>query len=112
MGLRTAIGSDIRDPPTLDRVPIISCPIAGRPRDSVRAPPTLRSWSRALQQPADPRAPGNSEAAGFADPYTRYVMGVLFLVYVFSYVDRQLMAVLLQDIKLEFGLSDAQMGLL
>ncbi len=63
-------------------------------------------------QSADPSAPGKSEATGFADPYSRYVMGVLFLVYVVSYIDRQLMAVLLDPIKHELGASDAQMGLL
>jgi predicted MFS family arabinose efflux permease len=37
---------------------------------------------------------------------------VLFLVYVVSYVDRQLMAVLLDPIRKDLGASDAQMGLL
>ncbi len=49
---------------------------------------------------------------GFADPYTRYVMGVMFLVYVVSYVDRQLAAVLLEPMRVELGATDTQMGLL
>jgi predicted MFS family arabinose efflux permease len=49
---------------------------------------------------------------GFADPYTRYVMGVLFAVYVMSYVDRQLASVLLEDMKADLGATDGQMGLL
>ena len=49
---------------------------------------------------------------GFSDPYTRYVMGILFLVYVVSYVDRQLASVLLEDMKHDLGATDAQMGLL
>ena len=49
---------------------------------------------------------------GFADPYTRYVMVVLFAVYVVSYVDRQLASVLLEDMKTDLGATDGQMGLL
>ena len=52
------------------------------------------------------------EGVGFADPYTRYVMGLLFLVYVMSYVDRQLASVLLEDMKADLGATDGQMGLL
>ena len=54
----------------------------------------------------------SSERVGFADPYTRYVMGILFLVYVISYVDRQLAAVLLEKMKADLGATDGQMGLL
>ncbi|MAG29650.1 MAG: MFS transporter [Deltaproteobacteria bacterium] len=52
------------------------------------------------------------ERVGFADPYTRYVMAILFLVYVMSYIDRQLASVLLEDMKADLGASDGQMGLL
>ncbi|MFP8875702.1 MAG: MFS transporter, partial [Myxococcota bacterium] len=52
------------------------------------------------------------EQVGFADPYTRYVMGLLFLVYVLSYLDRQLASVLLEDMKADLGATDGQMGLL
>ena len=66
-------------------------------------------------QPTDsepPSAAADSDRVGFADPYTCYVMGILFLVYVMSYVDRQLAAVLLEDMKVDLGASDGQMGLL
>jgi len=68
--------------------------------------------SAPAREPQAPAAAAGPELGkvGFRDPYTVYVMGVLWLVYVISYVDRQLIAVLLQDIKLEFVLSDAQMG--
>jgi predicted MFS family arabinose efflux permease len=39
-------------------------------------------------------------------------MGMLFLVYVMSYVDRQLAAVLLEPMKEELGVSDGLMGML
>ena len=44
--------------------------------------------------------------------YSQYVLGVLFLVSVFNFVDRQLVSVLLQPIKEEFQVSDAWMGAL
>ena len=44
--------------------------------------------------------------------YANYVLGVLFLVSVFNFVDRQLVSVLLQPIKQEFQVSDAWMGAL
>jgi MFS family permease len=40
------------------------------------------------------------------------VIWLLFLIYVFNFADRSILAVLVQPIKMEFGLSDAQLGLL
>ncbi len=42
----------------------------------------------------------------------RYVLGVLVVVYTFNFIDRQILSILLQDIKLELGLSDSALGLL
>jgi predicted MFS family arabinose efflux permease len=44
--------------------------------------------------------------------YSRYVLGVLFVVYIFNFVDRQILTVLLIPIQKEFGATDQQMGLL
>ena len=44
--------------------------------------------------------------------YRYYVLGLLALVYTVSFVDRQLLAILQEAIKLELGLSDAQLGIL
>ena len=41
-----------------------------------------------------------------------YLLAVLTLVYAFNHVDRQVMVILQEPIKLEFGLSDTQLGLL
>lgn len=41
-----------------------------------------------------------------------YALAVLTLVYVFNFVDRQLLAILVEPIKEEFGVSDTLMGLL
>ena len=53
-------------------------------------------------------------ATGFrvTDRYRYYVLGLLLMVGVFSWVDRQIFAVLLESIKLEFHFSDTQLGLL
>src|SRR6187455_87983 len=47
-----------------------------------------------------------------SDAYTRYVLGLLFVAYVFNFIDRQILAILLQPIKEELGASDTAMGLL
>jgi predicted MFS family arabinose efflux permease len=44
--------------------------------------------------------------------YSNYVLGVLFLAYVFNFIDRQIPAILLVPIQDDLGVSDAQMGLL
>ncbi|MFT7287008.1 MAG: MFS family permease [Halieaceae bacterium] len=65
-----------------------------------------------------PAAPADSDGvAGSAeftasDGYKRYVIWLLFTVYVFNFLDRQIFNTLLQPIKQEFQFSDTQMGLL
>jgi len=44
--------------------------------------------------------------------YRYYALGLLTVVYTFNFVDRQLLAILQESIKLELGLSDSQLGLL
>ncbi len=44
--------------------------------------------------------------------YSYYVLAVLFLVYVFNFVDRQVLAIMLEPIKQEIGVSDTAMGFL
>jgi MFS family permease len=41
-----------------------------------------------------------------------YLVGVLMLMYVFSFIDRQILGLLVDPIKREFGVSDTQVGLL
>src|SRR4051794_37141566 len=47
-----------------------------------------------------------------ARPYSWYVLGVLFAVYVMNMADRQLLGILAEDIKRELRLSDSQVGLI
>ena len=56
-----------------------------------------------------PAAPVRDEPSSL---YSWYVLGILFLVYLSNHVDRQILGILLQPIKEEFGLSDTQLGLL
>ena len=59
--------------------------------------------------------PGKSEtsaSAAIGGRYANYVLGVLVLVYVFNFLDRQILSILNEEIKADLGLSDAQMGFL
>jgi predicted MFS family arabinose efflux permease len=44
--------------------------------------------------------------------YARYVLGLLFVVFVFNFIDRQILAILLEPIKADLGVSDTAMGFL
>jgi MFS family permease len=44
--------------------------------------------------------------------YRRYVLFVLMLVYVFNFLDRQVLSILAEDIKHDLGIGDAAMGFL
>ncbi len=44
--------------------------------------------------------------------YARYVLAILTLVYMVSFIDRQILAMLIEPIKSEFGVSDTAMGFL
>ncbi|MGR8919387.1 MAG: spinster family MFS transporter [Gammaproteobacteria bacterium] len=44
--------------------------------------------------------------------YSWYVLCVLVLVYVFNFIDRQILSILNEDIKADLGLTDAHMGFL
>jgi MFS family permease len=46
----------------------------------------------------------------FSAPYSRYVLGILTLVYTLNYLDRCLVLLLLEPIKEDLSLSDTQLG--
>lgn len=53
------------------------------------------------------------ESEGFGSPaYRSYVLGALLVVYIFNFIDRTIINILTEPIKLSFGLEDWQMGLL
>ena len=53
------------------------------------------------------------EQQPYPDPrYAWYIVGLLLAAYIVSFIDRQIMALLVEPIKRDLGLSDSQMGLL
>lgn len=44
--------------------------------------------------------------------YARYVLVVLVIVYIFNFIDRQILSILAEDIKADLGISDAEIGFL
>ncbi len=44
--------------------------------------------------------------------YANYVLFVLVLVYIFNFIDRNILSILAEDIKADLGVTDAQMGFL
>ena len=59
---------------------------------------------------------GSNEAAGGgearAPAYAWYVLGVLFLVYILNFIDRQVISILAEDIKRDLNLRDEDLGFL
>jgi MFS family permease len=55
--------------------------------------------------------PGDREAAG-SGVYKWYMLGVLVLIYIMGTVDRAVLSVIAEPLKLQFHLSDKQLGLL
>ena len=45
-------------------------------------------------------------------PYARYVLFVLIIVYVFNFIDRQIISILAEEIKADLGIGDAEIGFL
>lgn len=69
----------------------------------------MKDSSTSPQNP-DIKSPATSEQ--YTPAYANYVLGVLFIVYVLNFIDRQAMSVFIGPIKEEFGASDTAMGLL
>jgi MFS family permease len=53
-----------------------------------------------------------TEPTLFSAATRRYVLGTLVVVYTFNFIDRQILSILLEPIKLELELSDTQLGFL
>ncbi len=53
-----------------------------------------------------------TEFGGYSRGYLIYAVGLMAVVNLLNYLDRQLMVILLEPIRREFGFSDAQAGLL
>ncbi len=57
-------------------------------------------------------AVGKGKASKPGGAYAHYVLFVLVIVYVFNFIDRQILSILSQDIQADLGVSDADMGFL
>lgn len=56
---------------------------------------------------------GNRDEVSVFSPAARqYALGILVVVYTFNFIDRQILSILLEPIKLELGLSDTALGML
>jgi predicted MFS family arabinose efflux permease len=67
------------------------------------------------QQPESPESqasPAPEPGVPISESYRRYALGLLLVVYVFNFIDRQILSILLEPIKREIQLSDTQLGLL
>src|SRR5262247_406131 len=64
----------------------------------------------ALGTPAARTTPDPARAPEFSAATTRYALGLLLVVYVVNFLDRQVVAILLQAIKRDLDLSDTQLG--
>lgn len=58
------------------------------------------------------RAGSDAQEFQCSEGYRQYVVWFLFVVYVFNFVDRQILATLMELIKKDFSLTDTQLGLL
>lgn len=61
----------------------------------------------------DATAPAASGFAGFGTPaYRAFVLAALFVVYTFNFIDRSVLAIVQEQIRGEFNLTDTQLGLM
>jgi predicted MFS family arabinose efflux permease len=61
---------------------------------------------------ADTTSAEGSTGSFITPAYRRYALGILTVVYSVNYVDRQILSILLEPIKIDLSLSDTQLGLL
>jgi len=59
---------------------------------------------------SDAATPGATSASERTKPYAWLVLFMLAFIYIFNFLDRQLMSVLIQPIKADLGFTDEQMG--
>lgn len=62
--------------------------------------------------PADLPTDGATPESAPSRIYASYVTGVLVVVYIFNFIDRQIVTILAEHIKADLGISDAQIGFL
>ncbi len=63
-------------------------------------------------EPPSSEPPPGSGGDGVGGPYSAYVLGVLVVVYVLNFLDRQIITILADEIKADLGIRDAEIGFL
>jgi predicted MFS family arabinose efflux permease len=61
---------------------------------------------------AEPSQAADDPQSAISPAYARYALGLLLGVYIFNFIDRQILTILLESIKEEIELTDAQLGFL
>jgi len=61
---------------------------------------------------SDFRSGAAAPAAAFSQGTRRYVLSILVIAYTFNFIDRQILGILVEPIRLELGVGDTAMGLL
>ncbi len=56
--------------------------------------------------------PADSNSQDSVKPYAWYVLGVLILVYILNFIDRQILTILAEDLKRDLKLTDSDLGFL
>ena len=79
-------------------------------RSTARSIPSLPDET--LPNPAPSAAAEEDKPLEFSPGYTRYALGLLLVVYVVNFVDRQVLSILLESIKAELDVSDTALGFL
>jgi MFS family permease len=62
--------------------------------------------------PAAEPDPPPQPAPDVGGPYARYLLGVLIVVYLFNFLDRQILSILAEEIRRDLGVSDEDLGFL
>ncbi|WP_439101453.1 spinster family MFS transporter [Congregibacter sp.] len=65
-----------------------------------------------IPAPADARSIPARPEDDYSTAYKNFVLLMLTLVYAFNFIDRQILVILQEPIRIDMGLSDAQLGLL
>ncbi len=65
-----------------------------------------------MKAPTPPASPPGEREPDVGGRYAGYVTGVLVIVYIFNFIDRQIVTILAEEIKADLGISDAQIGFL
>lgn len=89
--------------------------IGDKARDvSAAAEPASHSASTSGIVTKPSATPANADFSDFkvSDGYRNYVVWLLFFVYVFNFVDRQILSIVMEPIKQELSLHDWQLGVL